>query len=123
MTNYEWVVKEYPELVKHILAGYDKNIPDNYGLALTLNGTPCLCKNIACTDCKFYTIKNIIKEGLKDSCVVITIKWLEEEHVDFIDIENSDQLKKAFTKYVDDLGHEPEYNDLMEFFDIIRIKR
>ena len=125
MTNYEWVVKEYPELVKHILSGYDKNIPDCFGIAVNLNGTPCLCKNMACPDCKFYQIRNTIKKDIKDSdsCAVIITKWLEEEHIDLVDIENADQLKKVFGDYILDLGHEPGYNDFMKFFDTIRIKK
>ena len=102
MTNYEWLVKEYPDLITDLIAGKDSYTNSINGIALKLDGTPCLCKSLACcTNCRFYIDS---KKEKTTNCTYRILNWLKEKHIEYINVSNINELKEAFYKFKEEIN-------------------
>lgn len=95
MTNYEWLVKEYPDLITDLIAG-NADPTCVSGIALQLDGTPCLCHNLVCVNCRFHLDSS--KEEIKN-CSKVILNWLKKKHTDYIKVFDVNELKEAFYNF------------------------
>ena len=67
MTNYEWLLKEYPELCSSLCSG-EKHLSYKRDEDL-----PSSCANVSCKNCLFYNDNK--------TCTEMREEWLKKEYV------------------------------------------